>query len=68
MYAIRSYYEIVNGQVYINNKISPDPEGVQFNYFVQTTGSYISDDMLREMGISKDDQVMFNIDQRNNFV
>ena len=55
--------KIVNGQVYINNKISPDPEGVQFNYFVQTTGSYISDDMLREMGISKDDQVMFNIDQ-----
>ena len=40
----------------------PIPKVCSFNYFVQTTGS-ISDDMLREMGISKDDQVMFNIDQ-----
>ena len=31
---------------------------MQFNYFVQTTGPYITDDMFRELGISKDDQTL----------
>ncbi|WP_071147906.1 S26 family signal peptidase [Bacteroides ihuae] len=52
--------KIVNRQVYINNKISTNPEEVQFNYFVQTTGPYIPEDMLRELGISKDDQMMMS--------
>ncbi|WP_321478878.1 signal peptidase I [uncultured Bacteroides sp.] len=55
--------KIVDGQVYINNKISPNPPGVQFNYFVQTTGPYIPDEMLRELGISKDDQMMITNNQ-----
>ncbi|WP_321333881.1 signal peptidase I [uncultured Bacteroides sp.] len=50
--------KIVNGQVYINNKISPNPENLQFNYFVQTTGPYIPEDMFRELGISMADQVL----------
>ena len=29
---------------------------MQFNYFVQTTGPYITDDLFRDLGISKDDQ------------
>lgn len=52
--------KIVNRQVYINNKISANPEEVQFNYFVQTTGPYIPEDMLRELGISKDDQMIMS--------
>lgn len=48
--------KIVNGQVYINNVISENPEGLQFNYLVQTTGPYIPEEMFRELDISLDDQ------------
>ena len=54
--------QIKNGQVYINGKASENPEGLQFNYFVQTTGPYISDDMFRDLGISKDDQMLMSND------
>ena len=33
---------------------------LQFNYFVQTTGPYIPEDMFRELGISKDDQALYD--------
>lgn len=49
--------QIVNGQVMIDGKAIENPENMQFNYFVQTTGPYISDEMFRELGISKDDQI-----------
>lgn len=49
--------QIVNGQVMIDGKAIENPENMQFNYFVQTTGPYISDEMFRELGISKDDQL-----------
>ena len=50
--------KIVNGQVYVNNILSKNPENLQFNYFVQTTGPYISEDIFRELGISVDDQAL----------
>ncbi len=54
--------QIKNGQVYIDGKASENPEGLQFNYFVQTTGPYIPDDMFRDLGISKDDQMLMSND------
>ena len=48
--------QIKDGQVYINGQKSENPVDMQFNYFVQTTGTLISEDMFRELGISKDDQ------------
>ncbi len=48
--------QIIDGQVCIDGKATPNPEDLQFNYFVQTTGPLISEDMFRELGISKDDQ------------
>ena len=33
---------------------------MQLNYFVQTTGPYITEDMFRELGISKDDQTLIS--------
>ncbi|WP_321425255.1 S26 family signal peptidase [uncultured Bacteroides sp.] len=57
--------KIVNGQVYINNIPSKNPENMQLNYFVQTTGSYIPDDLFRELGISLADQVLFSSDWDN---
>ena len=37
-----------------------NPENLQFNYFVQTTGPYITEDMFRELGISKADQTLYD--------
>ncbi len=50
--------QIKDTQVYINGKPMQNPENLQFNYFVQTTGSYITEDMFRQLGISKDDQAL----------
>ena len=50
--------QIVDGQVMIDGKAIENPENLQFNYFVQTTGPYIPEDMLRELGISKDDTML----------
>ena len=40
----------------IDGKAIENPENLQFNYFVQTTGPYITEEMFRELGISKADQ------------
>lgn len=50
--------EIRDAQVYIDGKPLENPEDIQLNYLVQTTGPYITEDMFRELGISKDDQAM----------
>lgn len=52
--------KIVDGQVYVNNVKSKNPENLQFNYYVQTTGAYIPDDLFQELGISHDDQILFS--------
>lgn len=54
--------QIVNGQVMIDGKAIENPENLQFNYFVQTTGPYINEDMFRELGISKADQYLMTGD------
>jgi Signal peptidase I len=51
-------FQSIDGQVYVNNSPLENPEGLQFNYFVQTTGSHITEKMFRDLGISKEDQVM----------
>ncbi|WP_289749663.1 signal peptidase I [uncultured Bacteroides sp.] len=50
--------QIKKGQVYIDGKATENPTEMQFNYFVQTTGPYITDGMFRELGISKEDQTL----------
>lgn len=52
--------QIVDGQVMIDGKAIENPENLQFNYFVQTTGPYITEDMFRELGISKADQTLYD--------
>lgn len=52
--------QIVNGQVMIDGKATENPENLQFNYFVQTTGPYIPEEIFRELDISKDDQMLMN--------
>lgn len=55
--------EIVDGQVMIDGKATENPEDLQFNYFVQTTGPMIPEEMFRELGISKDDQMLMTDSQ-----
>ena len=42
--------EIKDTQVYIDGKAIENPEDMQLNYFVQTTGPYIPENMFRELG------------------
>ncbi len=48
--------QIKGGIVYINGKAIPQPKNVQYNYFVETDGTQIGDDLFEELGISVDDR------------
>ena len=54
--------QIKGGQVYINGTPVVNPQEIQFNYFVQTTGPYIPEEMFIELGISKDDRMLMSSD------
>ena len=54
--------QIKDTQVYIDGKAIENPEDMQLNYFVQTTGPYIPENMFRELGISNDDQILMTDD------
>ena len=47
--------QIIKNEVYINGVHSPLPAKAQFNYIVETFGSYWNDRQFRTLGISKDD-------------
>ncbi|MBP7012133.1 MAG: signal peptidase I [Bacteroidales bacterium] len=51
--------QIISNQVYINGKILEDEPGTQYNYFVQTKGSYFSEAQFRQWNISKEDRLLF---------
>ena len=55
--------QIINGQVMIDGKATENPEDLQFNYFVQTTGPLIPQEMFRDLDISKDDQMLMTSSQ-----
>lgn len=57
--------QIVDGQIYIDGELTVQPENVQFNYFVQTTGPQIPAEMFRELGISQDDQMLMGTQWAN---
>ena len=48
--------QIRNNVIYINGKMEDNPDGVQYNYYVQTNGSMITESMFEKLHISKDDQ------------
>ena len=54
--------QIINYQVHIDGQPIENPEGLQMGYFVQTTGAYIPEDYFRELGISKEDQMLWGSD------
>ncbi len=48
-------FELRDRQIYINDKVSPNPEGMQFSYFVDSPGSPLNDAKLKEFGLSTED-------------
>lgn len=48
-------FQIVNNQIYINQKKQNNPKHLQFNYFVKTDGTSLNEEYLRSLSISKDD-------------
>ena len=54
--------EIRQAHVYIDGKPIDDPQEMQLNYFVQTTGPQIPESLFRELGISTDDQMLMTVD------
>ena len=55
--------QIKNAHVWLNGKQMEDPEQMQLNYFVQTTGPVIPDEIFRELGISEEDRWEMGSDQ-----
>lgn len=49
--------QIINNQIYINGKQQTDVPGVQYNYYVQTNGSHISNEQFDRMEISVADRI-----------
>ena len=48
--------QIRDGIVYVNGKAVPQPQNVQYFYYVETDGTYIDDALYEELGISVEDR------------
>ena len=55
--------QIKDGIIYIDGKAQKQPENVQFNYIVQTTGKPIPHSLFRQLGISDEDTQQHNEDR-----
>ena len=51
------WMQIKNNQVYVNGKPQEKIPGIQFNYFVQTDGTRLSDEILDKLKISNEDRM-----------
>ena len=54
--------KIKNDIVYINGKALNEPENVQYNYFIQTAGGQITDELWEKVGVSVDDRNYVPVD------
>lgn len=50
--------EIRDNQVYIDGKPAKNPKDMQFNYYIETDGSPLTEEQFRLMDVSKDDRIM----------
>jgi signal peptidase I len=48
--------QIIDNQVYIDGKAAKNPKDMQFNYFVETDGTLLTEEHFRKLDISKDDR------------
>ncbi|MDR2520573.1 MAG: signal peptidase I [Bacteroidales bacterium OttesenSCG-928-I14] len=52
--------QIINNVVYVNGVLFPYIKCIQFNFFVETKGDLISDEIFKRLNVSKDDQILVN--------
>ncbi|MDR2118264.1 MAG: signal peptidase I [Tannerellaceae bacterium] len=52
--------EVRNNQVYINGTPGENPEKMQYNYYVETDGSPITEEQFRLLEVSRDDRMTAN--------
>ena len=52
---------VIDNQVYINGTEAFNPENLQFNYFVETDGSVLTEDQFRMLGINKSDRALVSM-------
>lgn len=48
--------EVRDNQVYIDGRPAKNPEDMQFNYYVETDGTLLSEEQFRLMNVSKEDR------------
>jgi signal peptidase I len=49
---------VVDNQVYINGEPAENPENMQYNYYVETDGSPLTEEQFRLLDVSKDDRLL----------
>ena len=49
--------EVRDNKVYIDGNMTEDPEHMQLNYFIETTGSMFTEDQFRLLDVSKGDRM-----------
>lgn len=57
--------EIRNNQVYIDGEAAKNPENMQFNYYVETDGSPLTEEQFRILDVSKDDRILVSSGNSN---
>ena len=50
--------QLIYNQVYIDGNPAENPKDMQFNYFIETDGSPITEEQFRLMDVSKDDRML----------
>ena len=58
------WMQIINNQVVVNGHIQDKIPGIQYNYYVQTDGTYLSRKMFERLDISMDDRELLTGEQQ----
>ncbi|GAB1417081.1 signal peptidase I [Paludibacter sp.] len=53
-------FEIKNNQIIVNGTPQEAHAGIQYNYYIQTDGRYLSSDVITKLGVSMEDRSMLN--------
>lgn len=62
------WLEVRNNQVYVNGEAQVNIPGLQFNYYVQTDGKILSDQLLTKLNISRDDRQLLDPQSYGNMI
>jgi signal peptidase I len=58
---------IINNKIYINGEPFRDAKNVQHNYYVETDGTVINDDVFRRLKVSEEDRQLISVTAKDNY-